>query len=69
MLCPLPVIMLGRRYTEVEVGEVVTVLADDIAARTDLPAWARIRGQEFLGEDLVEDATGDAPRYWVRRLS
>lgn len=65
MLCPIPVIMLGQQYTRVAVGELVSVLADDIAARTDIPAWARIRGQEFVGEDSLEGA----PRYWVRRVS
>ena len=44
------------------VGGLVAVLADDVAARTDIPAWCRMRGQEFLGED----GTG---RYVVRRTS
>lgn len=62
MLCPLPVIELAKRYTEVPVGELVVVLADDVAARTDIPAWCRMRGQEFVGEE-------DGGRYVVRRLS
>lgn len=62
MLCPLPVIELGKRYAEVPVGGVVVVLADDVAARTDIPAWCRMRGQEFVGED-------EPGRYVVRRLS
>jgi tRNA 2-thiouridine synthesizing protein A len=62
MLCPLPVIELGKRYAEVPVGGLITVLADDVAARTDIPAWCRMRGQEFVGED-------EPGRYVVRRLS
>ena len=62
MLCPLPVIELGKRYVDVPVGGIVAVLADDVAARTDIPAWCRMRGQEFLGED-------PAQRYLVRRVS
>lgn len=65
-LCPLPVIELGRRYGEVPVGGVVAVLADDVAARTDVPAWCRMRGQEYLGADGAPDGT---PRYLVRRVS
>ncbi|MBZ5736743.1 sulfurtransferase TusA family protein [Nocardioides mangrovi] len=61
LLCPLPVIELGKRYAEVPVGGVVAVLADDVAARTDIPAWCRMRGQDYLGED----PTG---RYLVRRV-
>lgn len=62
MLCPLPVIELGKRYAEVPVGGLVVVLADDVAARTDIPAWCRMRGQEYVGEE----GTG---RYVVRRTS
>jgi TusA-related sulfurtransferase len=66
MLCPLPVIELGKRYAEVPVGGLVAVLADDVAARTDVPAWCRMRGQEYVGEDATADGT---PRYVVRRTS
>jgi tRNA 2-thiouridine synthesizing protein A len=48
--CPLPVIALANRLPEAEVGEVIRVLADDPAAAIDIPAWCRMRGQEYLGE-------------------
>jgi tRNA 2-thiouridine synthesizing protein A len=64
MLCPLPVIELGRRIDEVPVGGVVAVAATDVAARTDVPAWCRMRDQEYLGEEPGPDGT---PRYVVRR--
>jgi tRNA 2-thiouridine synthesizing protein A len=66
MLCPLPVIELGKRYAEVPVGGLVAVVATDVAARTDVPAWCRMRGQEYVGEDVADDG---APRYVVRRVS
>lgn len=47
--CPLPVIALARRLSELPVGAVLRVLADDPAAATDIPAWCRLRGQEYLG--------------------
>jgi TusA-related sulfurtransferase len=65
-VCPAPVIELGRRIGEVEIGEVVAVVADDAAARHDVPAWCRMREQEYLGEDTADDGV---PRYLVRRLS
>lgn len=58
--CPRPIIELGRRIGEVEVGAVVELLADDPAAAPDTAAWCRMRGQE-----LAESAP---PRFWVRRL-
>ncbi len=66
MLCPLPVIELGRRHTEVPVGAEVAVVTEDPAARTDVPAWCRMRGQEYLGEDTTVDGV---PRHRVRRLA
>jgi tRNA 2-thiouridine synthesizing protein A len=66
MLGPLPIIELGKRYAEVPVGGLVAVLADDVAARTDILAWCRMRGQEYVGEEPAEDGV---PRYLVRRLT
>ena len=66
MLCPLPVIELGKRYAEVPLGGLVAVVATDVAARTDVPAWCRMRGQEYVGEDAADDGS---PRYVVRRVS
>ncbi|WP_411069733.1 cysteine desulfurase/sulfurtransferase TusA family protein [Streptomyces sp. cmx-4-25] len=64
--CPIPVIELAKVIGDVPVGGTVTVLADDEAARLDIPAWCEMRGQEYVGE-------GDPPEggraYVVRRVS
>ena len=65
-LCPMPVLALARAIGEVEVGDVVTVLATDPAAAVDIAAWCRMKEQEYLGADVAEDGT---PTYSVRRLS
>ena len=61
MLCPLPVIKLAQALPSLNIGETITVLADDPAAATDIPAWCRMRSQE-----LVSAADN---QYVVRRLS
>ena len=63
--CPLPIIKLGNGIGDVPVGGTVGVVAEDPAARTDVPAWCRMRGQEYLGEEAAPDGL---PRYLVRRL-
>lgn len=63
--CPGPVIELARRIGDVPVGGVIRLLADDPAARVDVPAWCRMRGQEYLGE---EDGDGTGAAYLVRRV-
>ncbi len=65
-VCPMPVIELGRRIGEVEVGAVVALVTGDSAARHDVPAWCRMREQEYLGEDTADDGV---PRFLVRRLA
>jgi cysteine desulfurase len=62
--CPLPVIELAKIIDEVPVGGTVRVLADDEAARLDIPAWCEMRGQEYVGEEPAE--VGSA--YVVRRV-
>jgi tRNA 2-thiouridine synthesizing protein A len=63
--CPLPVIRLANSMTDVAVGQTVAVATEDPAARTDVPAWCRMREQEYLGEAPAGDRV---PRYVVRRL-
>jgi tRNA 2-thiouridine synthesizing protein A len=66
LVCPAPVIELARQVTDVEIGELVAVVADDAAARADVPAWCRMTGQEYIGEETADDGV---PRYVVRRVS
>ncbi|MEU6960639.1 cysteine desulfurase/sulfurtransferase TusA family protein [Streptomyces chrestomyceticus] len=62
--CPVPVIELAKVIGDVPVGATLTVLADDEAARLDIPAWCGMRGQEYVGER----AAGEGTAYVVRRL-
>ncbi len=64
--CPMPVIELARHLHDVEVGELLAVVAHDPAARVDVPAWCRMREQEWVGQDVAVDGV---PRYVVRRVS
>jgi len=63
--CPLPVIELARRLAQLPMGAVLRVLADDPAASSDIPAWCRLRAQEYIGEVDVDGA----PAFDVRRLT
>ncbi|WUU84448.1 cysteine desulfurase/sulfurtransferase TusA family protein [Streptomyces cellulosae] len=63
--CPIPVIELAKVIGDVPVGGLVRVLADDEAARLDIPAWCEMRGQEYAGEQPADRGAA----YVVRRLS
>ncbi|MDH6115855.1 cysteine desulfurase [Kitasatospora sp. GAS204A] len=68
--CPLPVIELAKRFGEVPPGGLVVVLADDEAARLDIPAWCEMRGQAYEGETPASAYGADRGfAYSVRRVS
>ncbi|MEV5786026.1 cysteine desulfurase/sulfurtransferase TusA family protein [Streptomyces sp. NPDC048448] len=64
-LCPIPVIELAGVIGDVPLGGTVRVLADDEAARLDIPAWCEMRGQEYVGEEPADQGSV----YVVRRVS
>ncbi|RJL31485.1 sulfurtransferase TusA family protein [Bailinhaonella thermotolerans] len=51
--------MLAERINEVPLGAVITVLADDPAAYTDIPAWCRLKSHQFVGSLEIK------PRGWA----
>ena len=56
--CPIPIIMLAERIREVPIGQVIAVLADDTAARTDVPSWCVMKSHDFV-------AAVDLPQGWA----
>jgi tRNA 2-thiouridine synthesizing protein A len=54
--CPIPIIWLAQRIGEVPVGAVVTVLADDPAARTDIPSWCGMKSHDWVATTDVQPA-------------
>jgi tRNA 2-thiouridine synthesizing protein A len=56
--CPIPIIMLAERVRDVAVGQTIEVLADDPAARTDVPAWCVLKSHEFV-------RAVDLPKGWA----
>ena len=59
--CPIPIIMLAERVRDVAVGQTIEVLADDPAAKTDVPAWCLLKSHEFVG-------AVDLPAGWSFRV-
>src|ERR1017187_9916917 len=55
--CPIPIIMLAERIREIPIGATIAVLADDPAARPDIPAWCMMKPQEFVLETALPRAS------------
>jgi TusA-related sulfurtransferase len=56
LLCPMPIIKVAEKIKELKVGQVLEVIATDEGIKTDLPAWCKMTGHEFLG---VEEKNGE----------
>jgi tRNA 2-thiouridine synthesizing protein A len=56
--CPIPIIMLADQIRDVPLGAIVSVLADDPAAYTDIPSWCAMKAQDFVFAQ-------DLPRGWA----
>ena len=63
LLCPMPVIELQRAARRSPPGHEVTLLADDVAAATDVPAWCRLQGHLLVS---TSPAAGGGTAYVVR---
>jgi tRNA 2-thiouridine synthesizing protein A len=64
MLCPMPVIKTSKAIKEVEIGQVLKVIATDPGSPPDMRAWARQTGNELL--DSHEE--NGAYIFFFRRL-
>jgi tRNA 2-thiouridine synthesizing protein A len=64
LLCPMPVIQAAKKIKELRVGEVLEILATDEGITADMPAWCRMSGQEYLGQEK----DGDTYRVFIRKI-
>ncbi len=66
LCCPIPILKTSKAIKEIGVGQVLEVLATELGAKRDIPAWCRMTGNEILGTG--ED--GDSPKvykFYIRR--
>lgn len=67
LLCPAPVIKTSQAVKQIQVGQVLQVLATDPGSKPDLTSWARMTGNELL--NVSEDAS--SPKVYtflIKRL-
>lgn len=61
--CPGPIVSLARALIAAEPGEILELLATDPGSKTDIPAWAKVSGNE-----LLEAGESDGVfRYLIRK--
>ena len=60
LYCPMPIANTANKLKELEVGQVLEILADDEGIKEDMPAWCRTTGHELLG---MEEEAGQYKIY------
>lgn len=63
LLCPLPVLKARKRLKSMQIGECLTMVADDPAAIIDVPHFCAESGYELVSSD----ADGAEQTYVIRK--
>lgn len=67
LLCPVPVLKTSSAIKEIQLGEVLEVLATDPGSKPDLTAWARLTGNELLKVEEI-DGHPKVYRFLIKRV-
>jgi tRNA 2-thiouridine synthesizing protein A len=63
LMCPMPIVKLAKKIKELQVGQVLELIADDPGAKEDVPAWC-----ERTHNELVETKQeGNVFYFYIRR--
>jgi tRNA 2-thiouridine synthesizing protein A len=65
LTCPAPILRTKKAIEELEPGQVLEVWGTDPGTKSDMPAWAKRAGHEFLG---FKDE-GDFVKFYVRKIN
>jgi tRNA 2-thiouridine synthesizing protein A len=49
LMCPMPIVQLAKKVKELKSGQVLELLADDVGAKEDVPAWCSRTGHQLVG--------------------
>ena len=63
LLCPLPIVKLGKAMKELDPKQVVLLETTDPCSIPDVAAWARSTGNAVLGQETVDKVM----RFWVEK--
>ena len=66
-MCPMPVLKTRQAITQINIGDVIEVLATDPASKSDLESWARKTGNKIVAVEEAETQAG-VYRFLIQRL-
>ncbi|MEK7285913.1 MAG: sulfurtransferase TusA family protein [Nitrospirota bacterium] len=63
LFCPLPIILTSKKIKEMQPGQILLVLSDDVGVKKDMAVWCKNSGHELL--QIVEE--NKTIQCWVRQ--
>ncbi len=48
LFCPLPIILTSKKIKEMQSGQVLLVLCDDVGIKKDMPVWCKDSGNTLI---------------------
>ena len=60
----MPILKTKKAIQDIEIGEILKVIATDVGTKKDFPAWSSRTGNEIL--ELVEE--GDKFIWYIKRV-
>lgn len=51
LMCPMPIVKLAKQVKEMKSGQILELLADDVGAKEDVPAWCSRTGNPLVGTE------------------
>lgn len=62
LMCPMPIVQLAKKVKEMKSGQILELVADDIGAKEDVPAWCSRTGNQLVGTE----EEGKVLRFYIK---
>ncbi len=62
LMCPMPIVHLAKKVKEMKSGQVLELLADDVGAKEDVPAWCSRTGYQLISTE----EEGKLLKFYIR---
>jgi TusA-related sulfurtransferase len=66
LLCPMPVMKTNQAIKEIQIGQILEVIATDPASKSDITAWCKTTGNELL-KIIEEKGNPTVYKFYIRR--
>ncbi|WP_026561179.1 sulfurtransferase TusA family protein [Bacillus sp. J37] len=63
LACPMPIVKTKKAMNDLESGQILEIHVTDKGAKSDLTAWAKSGGHEFL----MHEEEDQVLKFWIKK--